>query len=317
MQLANLLVAAGRHAEGLDELLEIVRRDRYWNDDAARKTILAVFNMLGGQGELVATYRRKLASALDEMAAFFDYNPGMDVGSVARIIKMTHGKVGDAIMDKVAESLPLDYFKLPVQELVGKDGKQILEMQKAAKDNWRSRGTTIQADWTKPPFSLAETCVELCNQSLEARDAWHAAEKEAAQILPMALAGGFGAAAKGFVDTQKSEKDRMLAGMVDKLKENDGNLSKIRTETMMHNLLQSDGALRGYDRNAVVNAFNSLVDMAPHAMGQPLIAQSALRKQLAQQSLDSYDANELVKLDQSLGRPSGGGDLRSALMAAS
>jgi putative thioredoxin len=65
MQLANLLVAAGRHAEGLDELIEIVRRDRYWNDDAARKTILAVFNMLGGQGELVATYRRKLASALN------------------------------------------------------------------------------------------------------------------------------------------------------------------------------------------------------------------------------------------------------------
>jgi putative thioredoxin len=65
MQLANLLVAAGRHAEGLDELLEIVRRDRYWNDDAARKTILAVFNMLGGQGELVAIYRRKLASALN------------------------------------------------------------------------------------------------------------------------------------------------------------------------------------------------------------------------------------------------------------
>ena len=65
MRLANLLVAAGRHAEGLDELLEIVRRDRYWNDDAARKAILAVFNMLGGQGELVANYRRKLASALN------------------------------------------------------------------------------------------------------------------------------------------------------------------------------------------------------------------------------------------------------------
>jgi len=65
MRLANMLVAAGRHAEGLDELLEIVRRNRYWNDDAARKTILAVFNMLGGQGELVAIYRRKLASALN------------------------------------------------------------------------------------------------------------------------------------------------------------------------------------------------------------------------------------------------------------
>ncbi len=65
MDLANLLVAAGRYQEGLDELLEIVRRNRYWNDDAARKTILAIFNLLGGQGELVAGYRRKLASALN------------------------------------------------------------------------------------------------------------------------------------------------------------------------------------------------------------------------------------------------------------
>ena len=65
MQLANLLVAAGRHQEGLDELLEMVRIDRSWDDDAPRKTMLAVFNMLGGQGELVSTYRRKLASALN------------------------------------------------------------------------------------------------------------------------------------------------------------------------------------------------------------------------------------------------------------
>ena len=65
MQLANLLVAAGRYQEGLDELLDMVRRNRAWNDDTPRKTILAVFNMLGGQGELVSVYRRKLASALN------------------------------------------------------------------------------------------------------------------------------------------------------------------------------------------------------------------------------------------------------------
>ena len=65
MQLANLLVAAGRYPEGLDQLLEMVRIDRNWDDDAARKTILAVFSMLGGQGEIVSAYRRKLASALN------------------------------------------------------------------------------------------------------------------------------------------------------------------------------------------------------------------------------------------------------------
>lgn len=64
-QLANLLIAGGRHQEGLDELLEMVRRDRAWNDEAARKAVLAVFSLLGGQGELVASYRRKLASLLN------------------------------------------------------------------------------------------------------------------------------------------------------------------------------------------------------------------------------------------------------------
>ncbi|MDD5390320.1 MAG: co-chaperone YbbN [Gallionellaceae bacterium] len=65
MRLANQLVASGRHQEGLEELLEMVRRDRSWNEEAARKAILAVFSLLGGQGPLVSEYRRKLARALN------------------------------------------------------------------------------------------------------------------------------------------------------------------------------------------------------------------------------------------------------------
>lgn len=64
LELANLLVAAGRYPEGMDELLELVRRDRNWNEEAARKTLLSVFNLLAGN-PLVAQYRRKLASALN------------------------------------------------------------------------------------------------------------------------------------------------------------------------------------------------------------------------------------------------------------
>jgi len=63
-KLANVLIAANRHAEGMDQLLEIVRRDRSFRDDIGRKTLLDVFNLLGGQNELVAEYRRKLASVL-------------------------------------------------------------------------------------------------------------------------------------------------------------------------------------------------------------------------------------------------------------
>jgi putative thioredoxin len=64
LKLANLLVARGRHAEGMDELIEMVRRDRAWNEEAARKTLLSVFSLLGAD-PLVTPYRRKLASALN------------------------------------------------------------------------------------------------------------------------------------------------------------------------------------------------------------------------------------------------------------
>ncbi len=65
LKLANLMVASGRYEEGMDQLLEIVRRDRSFQDDIGRKTLLDVFNLLGGQGELVSRYRRLLATALN------------------------------------------------------------------------------------------------------------------------------------------------------------------------------------------------------------------------------------------------------------
>ncbi len=64
LQLANLLVATGRPAEGMDQLLAMIALDRAWNDETARKTMLTVFNLLAGN-PLVAEYRRKLASALN------------------------------------------------------------------------------------------------------------------------------------------------------------------------------------------------------------------------------------------------------------
>jgi putative thioredoxin len=63
LKLATVLIAANRHAEGMDQLLEIVQRDRAFKDDIGRKTLLDVFALLGGS-ELLPVYRRKLASAL-------------------------------------------------------------------------------------------------------------------------------------------------------------------------------------------------------------------------------------------------------------
>ena len=65
LKLANLLVAQQRYQEAMDELLEMMQRDKTWQDGIARKTMLNIFNLLGGSGELITVYRRKMAAALN------------------------------------------------------------------------------------------------------------------------------------------------------------------------------------------------------------------------------------------------------------
>ncbi|MEX0960123.1 MAG: thioredoxin [Burkholderiales bacterium] len=62
--LANLYAGAKRYRQALDELLQVVRQDKTWKDGAARKRILAIFNLAEDQPDLVSEYRRKLSSAL-------------------------------------------------------------------------------------------------------------------------------------------------------------------------------------------------------------------------------------------------------------
>jgi putative thioredoxin len=48
----------------MEALLEIMRRDRNWQDGEARKQLLALFELAASQPELVGEYRRKLAGML-------------------------------------------------------------------------------------------------------------------------------------------------------------------------------------------------------------------------------------------------------------
>ena len=65
LKLANQLVLQQQYTEAMDQLLEIVRIDRDFNDQIARETMIKIFALLGGQGEVVSIYRRKLAAALN------------------------------------------------------------------------------------------------------------------------------------------------------------------------------------------------------------------------------------------------------------
>jgi putative thioredoxin len=65
VEYADALAARGNYERALAELLSVVQNDRAFDDDAARKRMLRIFEALGGDDDIVRRYRRELAAALN------------------------------------------------------------------------------------------------------------------------------------------------------------------------------------------------------------------------------------------------------------
>jgi len=58
------LNAAGEREQALDHLIEIIKQDREWNGQAARKQLLQFFNAWGTADEITIVGRRQSSSLL-------------------------------------------------------------------------------------------------------------------------------------------------------------------------------------------------------------------------------------------------------------
>ena len=67
LELARAYAAQSRYREALEAALEVVRRDRFFDEGAGRKTLLQFFEALSGEqhDDLVREFRRKLSAALN------------------------------------------------------------------------------------------------------------------------------------------------------------------------------------------------------------------------------------------------------------
>ena len=63
-QLATVLDAKGERDEAINELLEIIKRDRKWNEEAAKKQLLTLFEAMGPMDARTIQARRRLSSLL-------------------------------------------------------------------------------------------------------------------------------------------------------------------------------------------------------------------------------------------------------------
>jgi len=64
LDLATALFAAGEREAAIDELLDVVKRAREWNEQAARKQLVKFFEAMGPTDPLTLTARRRLSSIL-------------------------------------------------------------------------------------------------------------------------------------------------------------------------------------------------------------------------------------------------------------
>jgi putative thioredoxin len=62
--LATALNAIGKRVEATEQLLAIVKRDRKWNDDAARKQLVQLFEAWGAADEATVEGRKRLSTIL-------------------------------------------------------------------------------------------------------------------------------------------------------------------------------------------------------------------------------------------------------------
>jgi putative thioredoxin len=63
-ELATALFGAGEREAGIEELLTLYRKDRAWNDEAARKQLVKFFEVIGATDPLTLSSRRRLSSLM-------------------------------------------------------------------------------------------------------------------------------------------------------------------------------------------------------------------------------------------------------------
>jgi putative thioredoxin len=64
VELAVLLNGSNRREDAIDQLIQVIRKDRTWNDDGARKQLVQFFEAWGPKDEMTLLGRRKLSSVL-------------------------------------------------------------------------------------------------------------------------------------------------------------------------------------------------------------------------------------------------------------
>ena len=246
----------------------------------------------------------KTAQAFDNLRDYFERAGCQPFQYIYKTASTVYGEIAENILNHIAINLKHTKFAVFRQE---------------------------PANWNKPPYNYIKTAIEsihqhnLYKEKIDKIDEVLAKEANKKKVAKETINGSvidylektsavFGGVAGGagygagraiidrFKPVPEHEEIRKHIRKLD-AGGHAANLQRIRTQTLLTELMLSDPVVSEHTPHDVFEAFNYLNEVAPRALQHPLMAKSLIRKYLEQgNTLDTFDAAQLTQMEKELTR---------------
>jgi len=257
--------------------------------------------------------RRRMSAAFDKMAStfveltnYFRQPGGSPIPVVGETAFLLHGDKGRQIVDEVVRVTPglakMSMHKVAAVVDQTTDNEcyamisQLLDeidFYKEAKRKYEAQTKTA----SESSEALLRPFVQRSRSVLEgySTDSEKSAAMFPALIGASALKNLFGGPmASG--KPAPSAVQKQLTDLTDP--EHEQQLRNIQTSAMLQDMMINDPVISGYDPTEATDAFNEIVQTAPRAANKRAIMQSLLRKRLEQGTLDPFEVEQLLSMEE-------------------
>lgn len=264
-------------------------RDAYWQRQRYERELQTA-------REKYAASQERLLEGLAKLASWLHVNPHRG-GEVAQVAQLRFGKAGEAVLDCVRFELRHD------------------------KVAWASPAEPTRVDWQAVPYNHLADCVRLASDVIDQSRTYRALEAELtpkianwaaafkppvekskyASFLGSMMGSGVARWIGDSMATPKETSD-LVGDTANELDDpvHQNELRKIQAQTMLHDLMNHDEVISGYEPDEVLGAYNELASLSPRSSTQMAIVRPLLRKRLTQGAMEPFEAAEMANIEKTL-----------------
>lgn len=260
---------------------------------------------------LVSLAMDKMAQAFCDLVEYFDTPLHVPLSSVKQAARTVYGREGEIVLEKVGNyrphlqkeaAKPYDYRTdsqpLP---LIGRVLAAVEHHSNCGAEYYKQAALAEAAVIHNRPNPFPNSVIEHEKQAVESP-------------LALMLAGSY---AKDMIDkTVQGMPEARAQDAAGELSDpqNEAALRNIRIRAMLNDLMAEDPVISRHQPNDVLQAYNDLNGLAPHAADQKLIMQSALRRQLEQGHAEPFEVDQLLGIDSKLRQHGGAAGASSSVL---